>query len=239
MGILCDWDLAYDSNDPRNALDEKIVITKPEETQSESGDKVEAPDGPAAVTATEGKDSSETEKAEDSEARPRPRYRTGTGPFMACEMLGKGEVPPHIYRFDLESFFWLLAWFCTVFDSKQHAYVRSAYWEHPDLYTTGEKKRSFIEDFEIFNLSLQDSDPEYRSLSTSWVNRLCGYFQIVINHRNKVVNLSTSVSRAQLSGDKTGETISLNKLQKAQEEGKDIVTYEGFMEVLGIKKDDM
>lgn len=239
MGILCDWDLAYDSNDPRNALDEKIVITKPEETQSESGDKVEAPDGPAAVTATEGKDSSETEKAEDSEARPRPRYRTGTGPFMACEMLGKGEVPPHIYRFDLESFFWLLAWFCTVFDSKQHAYVRSAYWEHPDLYTTGEKKRSFIEDFEIFNLSLQDSDPEYRSLSTSWVSRLRRYFRAVIQHKSKVAGIWEDIYSAKMRGDKAEECLCLEELQKAWEEGKDIVTYEGFMEVLGVKKEDM
>ncbi|KAA1478354.1 hypothetical protein DENSPDRAFT_743249, partial [Dentipellis sp. KUC8613] len=37
------------------------------------------------------------------------RHSTGTLPFMAMELLSE-EPPVHIYRHDLESFFWILMW---------------------------------------------------------------------------------------------------------------------------------
>ena len=40
-----------------------------------------------------------------------------------------------------------------------------------------------------------------------------------------------------LYGDKQ-EIIGLDKLQQAQEEGKYVMTYEAFMEVLGIERED-
>ena len=39
-------------------------------------------------------------------------HRTGTGPFMAIELLQTTKGSPHFYRHDLESFFYLLIW-CT------------------------------------------------------------------------------------------------------------------------------
>ncbi|OCH84537.1 hypothetical protein OBBRIDRAFT_696665, partial [Obba rivulosa] len=46
------------------------------------------------------------------------KYRTGTGPFMAIELLneprreaGVDLTPNHQYRHDLESFFYVLVWF--------------------------------------------------------------------------------------------------------------------------------
>ncbi|KAF7421107.1 hypothetical protein PC9H_011627 [Pleurotus ostreatus] len=39
------------------------------------------------------------------------KYRTGTGPFMARDLLAGGSEPPtHLYRHDLESLFYLLVW---------------------------------------------------------------------------------------------------------------------------------
>ena len=43
---------------------------------------------------------------------------------------------------------------------------------------------------------------------------------------------------ARMSGDKTEERIILEKLKEAREEENDIVTYEGFMEALGIEEMD-
>ncbi|TFK21746.1 hypothetical protein FA15DRAFT_548134, partial [Coprinopsis marcescibilis] len=38
-----------------------------------------------------------------------PQSRTGTLPFMACELL-LNKPPPHFYRHDLESFVYILLW---------------------------------------------------------------------------------------------------------------------------------
>ncbi|KAG6834095.1 hypothetical protein H0H93_011978 [Arthromyces matolae] len=37
-------------------------------------------------------------------------HRTGTIPFMARDLLVDGTPPPHLYRHDLESFFYILVW---------------------------------------------------------------------------------------------------------------------------------
>lgn len=43
---------------------------------------------------------------------PTAKHRTGTIPFMARELLTKGTPgpPPHLYRHDLESFFYIIVW---------------------------------------------------------------------------------------------------------------------------------
>jgi hypothetical protein len=45
------------------------------------------------------------------------RHRTGTIPFMACDLL-VDKPPVHIYRHDLESFFYILIWAAVHFDLK-------------------------------------------------------------------------------------------------------------------------
>jgi hypothetical protein len=43
------------------------------------------------------------------------RHRTGTIPFMASDLLDN-DPPPHLYRHDLESFFYILVWAAVHFD---------------------------------------------------------------------------------------------------------------------------
>ncbi|KAF8156125.1 hypothetical protein B0H34DRAFT_618675, partial [Crassisporium funariophilum] len=37
-------------------------------------------------------------------------HRTGTIPFMACDLLADDDPPPHLFRHDLESFYYILVW---------------------------------------------------------------------------------------------------------------------------------
>ncbi|ETW75484.1 hypothetical protein HETIRDRAFT_446980 [Heterobasidion irregulare TC 32-1] len=52
---------------------------------------------------------------EDDGDGPSSRYRTGTGPFMAIDLLKPKMGPPHYYRHDLESFFYILLWSACTF----------------------------------------------------------------------------------------------------------------------------
>ena len=56
------------------------------------------------------------------------RHRTGTIPFMACDLL-VDKPPVHIYRHDLESFFYILVWAAVHFDIKHKKRLPT----HPDL----------------------------------------------------------------------------------------------------------
>lgn len=41
---------------------------------------------------------------------PHAKHRTGTGPFMALDLLADDDPPTHLYRHDLESLFYVLVW---------------------------------------------------------------------------------------------------------------------------------
>ena len=56
------------------------------------------------------------------------RHRTGTLPFMACDLL-VNKPPVNIYRHDLESFFYILIWAAVHFDIKNKKRLPT----HPDL----------------------------------------------------------------------------------------------------------
>ncbi|KAJ7206586.1 hypothetical protein GGX14DRAFT_367078 [Mycena pura] len=46
----------------------------------------------------------------DEEPRSASKQRTRTAPYMAMDLLVTGRPPPHIYRFDLESLFYVVAY---------------------------------------------------------------------------------------------------------------------------------
>ncbi|KAI0918124.1 hypothetical protein AcV5_002895 [Taiwanofungus camphoratus] len=144
MGVLCDWDLAmaklpendYIEEDRQlDPIDESDTIfgcsgvadNSEVEGQSEQQIKVPAHNAPH-ILKEEGEDGPAPSDSQvhttQEKCRKRPRYPTGTGPFMALDLLVKGNAPLHRYRHDLESFFFVLAWFCAVFDPEKHQFRR-------------------------------------------------------------------------------------------------------------------
>ena len=46
----------------------------------------------------------------DKEPRSTSKQRTGTEPYMAVDLLVTGPPPPHLYRLDVESLFYVIAY---------------------------------------------------------------------------------------------------------------------------------
>ncbi|KAG6830575.1 hypothetical protein H0H92_016026 [Tricholoma furcatifolium] len=86
-------------------------------------------------------------------------HRTGTVPFMARDLLTKSP-PAHLYRHDLESFFYILVWVSVHYDFSQNVRDKSRAlqkkWDREDLDDVRYAKIAFISDFfhkqEIFNI---------------------------------------------------------------------------------------
>ncbi|KAF8699751.1 hypothetical protein RHS03_06943, partial [Rhizoctonia solani] len=106
-------------------------------------------------------------KSVEKLASPSPNHRTGTLPFMATDLLVECP-PPHLYRHDLESFYYVLIWIC----AKDHCGWDTVH----SIAAMREKKDSFLAvgtSDRIGGLSLIDwSEP----LRRTWINRIHGLF---------------------------------------------------------------
>lgn len=247
IGVLCDWDLAYDF---RNPTKEKTqMIEQPAEEPDIAEDPtLESEDSDNNSVDDESSDGVEVDMKHDDDSRSanimdkedprRPQYRTGTGPFMAYELLLPGEVPLHIYRFDLESFFWLLAWFCAVFDPVEHKYVRQVPWEQNHLFKIGLQKQQFLAEISVYYSTFESAHLQYRDLCKNWVYRLRLYFWSVVEHRGKLSRIANEIDAAKVFGDDEGERRGYERFDSMRKEGENIITYDGFMDILGVKTED-
>ncbi|KAF7326535.1 Other 1 protein kinase [Mycena venus] len=83
----------------------------------------------------------------DKEPRSTSKQRTGTEPYMAMDLLVIGPPPPHLYRFDLESLFYVIAYVvCQYHEGKKIDNPPFEVWDY--LPTTGlrAKKTQFLAD---------------------------------------------------------------------------------------------
>jgi len=58
-------------------------------------------------------------------------HRTGTAPFMACDLLSEEVEWPHFYRDDLESLFYILLWAAIHYVLKKGEQYRTGGKAHP------------------------------------------------------------------------------------------------------------
>lgn len=217
VGVLCDWNLASDSSDTSQASEKRSPIVKPKDSKA-------AETGRGQVT-------SQHAASEQGVESDRPRYRTGTGPFMAYELLLPNDVPQHIYRFDLESFFWLLAWFCAVFDPKKHSIKRQSPWDHPELLMVSEKKGTFLQSSSFYG-AFKYTDSGYQHLVDSWVAKL--HLYILENVMRDITELNTL--RVKVASPLVSEDLkekARQALKDLEEKRRDVITYEGFMGCIG------
>ncbi|KAG6828054.1 hypothetical protein H0H92_009515 [Tricholoma furcatifolium] len=103
-------------------------------------------------------------------------HRTGTVPFMARDLLTK-TPPAHLYRHDLESFFYILVWVAVHYDFSRNIRDKSRAlqkkWDREDLDDVRSEKMSFISNFrrkeEIFDLVPPISEALRPWLQALWV----------------------------------------------------------------------
>ncbi|KAJ1299361.1 hypothetical protein OPQ81_003772 [Rhizoctonia solani] len=96
---------------------------------------------------------------------PSSNHRTGTLPFMAIDLLAQSP-PPHLYRHDLESFFYVLVWIC----AEDHAG-----WHRVDSVAAMAKEKSFfMNTFDIELLQVK----KFAELKSTWITELHSMFGI-------------------------------------------------------------
>ncbi|KAF7421085.1 hypothetical protein PC9H_011605 [Pleurotus ostreatus] len=118
-------------------------------------------------------------------------HRTGTGPFMAYDLLGP-EPPVHLYRHDLESLFYVLIWAAVHYNLGSDVPYSGAV--NPVLKTwTGDygearnAKHAFLGDPEPV---LRNTQPVFKSLRALWIQPLCNLFRQAQVNRDNLANLA-------------------------------------------------
>ncbi|CAL1698620.1 unnamed protein product [Somion occarium] len=220
MGVLSDWDLSTkkDGQLVKNASTAPVAID------------------PIA-------DASRSDAEGDMDALlTQVRYRTGTGPFMALDLLVATETPLHLYRHDLESFFYVMVWFSAVFNPKTHELGYLEAWEQSSLKVIGTAKKDFLKESDEFERILRNVHHSFLPLISSWLSPLYEDFGETIldavTAMDKIRQLQSKIVLARKRpGPNTEAAVSeLEKRIKEMEEKHDgaqsALTYERFMAIL-------
>jgi hypothetical protein len=205
-GMFCDWDLAR----ARGSVKESPEDCNPQTL-----------DGSGTVP-------SET----DGHGSPqlRPLYRTGTLPFIPLDrMVSRAfAAPVHVYRYDLESLFYILVRFCTLFQPQTHDYRRNRElddWDTGSIKSMFNAKFCFLTNFEEYATIMQGASPEFSLLGKKWV----GMLYLLFGEAQSLELVATKrwpISR--VSKEEKRKTIA--EVNSAKDEA---LTYENFMAAIG------
>ncbi|OCH89275.1 hypothetical protein OBBRIDRAFT_32303 [Obba rivulosa] len=238
IGVLNDWDHAEKkSNLPLvqfNLLNAIEVARKHKRINGEGApndsdvhsDPPHAPTEPTDEVASR----SESELASLKQAR----YRTGTGPFMAIELLRSGPIYPfHRYRFDLESFCYVLVWFCIGFKPKKHIVAHIDTWKHGDFKQIALAKLRYVQDpLEQQDLWKRAKSKQYLDLYTTWAEPLIDMVCTVqdrVRDIERVVVKACRMSPEEVSEKLEGWKTEIMGYELAREQA---LTYEQVMAIL-------
>ena len=229
VGILADWDVASSKEDLSALRDGVDKAERPED----------ASDVPTSAPADDGETALEDSlDARDETTEQRPRYRTGTGPFMALDLLATTKIV-HRYRHDLESFFYILCYFCAQFrpftpdNPKAHfAYLHG--WESGSTKQVHTTKYSFLANHEgAFKSLFKVSDEEFTPLFKDWIWPL---YRNIFQH---IPELSTAleisygkVTLALEEKDEEMADLNSDQFRSIIERADNTVTFKKFSEVL-------
>ena len=178
VGVLCDWDLAEDhSNGDRQAVKvDQSEVAVPDKGKG----KAVPPRRSQRLASKRSNQQNGGETAATSEVQVKPRHRTGTGPFMAVDLLVLNPPPLHKYRHDLESFFYIYICSAATYDpdSEQRISVIEA-WNSDDLKSIGLSKGRFLMDLMEYRSLFQHSHPEFQPMIDGALYKLYKMFHNV------------------------------------------------------------
>ncbi|GLB43284.1 hypothetical protein LshimejAT787_1301850 [Lyophyllum shimeji] len=105
--------------------------------------------------------------------------RTGTVPFMARDLLTDGDPPPHLYRHDLESFYYILVWAALHYDferKERHGTIQEVKnWNAERYLTARAAKISFITHDDMRDTIFSCVRPDCQAL-LPWLNSVGDLF---------------------------------------------------------------
>jgi hypothetical protein len=117
--IHCDLAMFVDEASDGQAVDDAHVSNA-----SIAGCTSLQPRGSEEVVGNHEQDANTSEAHLDNNVKPthKAAHRTGTGPYMAIDLLVSKETPRHLYQHDLESYLFIATWFCAAFIPEEHVY---------------------------------------------------------------------------------------------------------------------
>ncbi|KAH9925286.1 uncharacterized protein B0H18DRAFT_1009461 [Fomitopsis serialis] len=235
IGVLCDWDLAEDHSNgdhlsirpsdeaaatPASTSTSKQAGQPSEQLKSQLKSRVNSGQEPAAAT---------------SQLMPEqtPRYRTGTGPFMALDLLRSGLPPIHKYRHDLESFFYIYAYTAAAYDPVKKRFGYIAQWQHSSLVAIGDSKRKFLMDAteikEVFSKAHEDFKPLLKK--GTFLMQFLTLFGDLESRMDEIEDIMADIM---LVGPTDGVRAEVEEIERERDA---MVTYSAFMEILGSPED--
>ncbi|KAI0791115.1 hypothetical protein C8Q75DRAFT_91512 [Abortiporus biennis] len=251
IGILNDWDLAVGASTEEQKQERRDLTGTNTQTASTSASQpaqvktvsVSANDAQSQVE-NSGEDKTKIESDDEcpvthnDETNPSESQkhilRTGTGPFMAVDLLHPTPPSVHLYRHDLESFFYVLVWFVVAFNPRKHIIGDIITWKQADHSKIHSAKLSFLQKDTTFKAVLQRADPQYQPLINSWIRKLRGVFAMVVA---KSTELEVCESEVKLHWENEDYTeVQWTKLDAQINDAKkmieELATYKSFMETL-------
>ena len=118
------------------------------------------------------------------------RHRTGTIPFMAIDLLS-ADPPVHLYRHDLESFFYILVWAAIHFDIPSKKRLRThpdlEEWDDDSLRKARKSKIAMISwHSEATELIFDNVREEFSGVLANWILPLWRLFNSAFNLRQEI-----------------------------------------------------
>ncbi|KAK7684453.1 hypothetical protein QCA50_012400 [Cerrena zonata] len=216
VGVLSDWDVS---------IQKELTYLR------------DVPDTEDAVEEEEDPTPPRPHSNSDSDTTRRPRYRTGRGAFMAIDLLSPVPVT-HRYRHDLESFFYLLCYFCARFrrSTPENPQAYLAYlldWENGSMAKISLKKQGVLLGGDVFFDLFNDADEAYRPLIDQWIEPLRrNVFGSVLINSLRLTQAYANLAAARRRNDNGKEQLSLKEVQGISEEADEAVSYEVFRDIL-------
>ncbi|KZT63368.1 hypothetical protein DAEQUDRAFT_733908 [Daedalea quercina L-15889] len=245
VGVLCDWDLA------EGHTDGDVKAARPE-LRDTAGDQLCSSNLSAQRSMDLCMEQSTVRHAGQSTGQalnpidvaspdekpetpmPKPRYRTGTGPFMALDLLRPGPPPLHKYRHDLESFFYIYITFAAAYDPPKRYLGKIMQWQQESLVAIGDEKHDFLLEMHTVDQILNPKlvHDEFKPLldQSSFLMALheaFGTIETLASQVDHSVYQRTKAIRRGLPTDKFDAQI-----MKVEKERDKQMTYSKFMEIL-------
>ena len=142
------------------------------------------------------------------------KHRTGTLPFMARDLL-RPNPPPHLYRHDLESFFYILVWSTIHYDLKNKVRLpvckELAPWDGVSFQTAWSAKSAFIATPEAAEDVFANIREGFKDLS-EWLVPLRKLFRTAVL---SVPEIFDTASKAQYNYDTYGGLLTFGTFMHA------------------------
>lgn len=224
VGVLCDWDLAKEKRHPGNDVIAKDLMMS--QIRLEDAHKYEDLHFLEATQPTVQHPSGVIVGADTNDTAREPRYRTGTGPFIALDILLYRQVPHHLYRHDLESFFWVLVWFATKHDPETQKLGVIRDWLQGSLQAIGESKARYLSDLPVIAEIHAQAHSSYSKLLQTWATKLASQQiqPVYSQYRNFAGRL---VQRLQIAQDREDEERSTAMIAAEIQDEENAVDEEG------------